>query len=154
MIGRMRKGIRAPAVTRRVSMLCLFTLLVAVESHAGAPLKGVDVKLGKNPGGGAAARTTRGDGSFDFGVLPEGSYVLAFTMANRRSGRAAAICEIEIHGAKGGSLKVDWDLEKGRRSYPAAGSARRLGEDKIAVTSDGVHPLKGIVKAKSNISNN
>jgi Carboxypeptidase regulatory-like domain len=51
-------------------------VFVVVAAHAGAPLKGVDVKLGKNPGGGAAARTTNAEGKIDFGVLPAGSYYL------------------------------------------------------------------------------
>jgi hypothetical protein len=54
----------------------------AQAALAGAPLKGVDVKLGKNPGGGCAARVTDANGQVDLGVwpkLPEGQhYTLDF----------------------------------------------------------------------------
>jgi len=53
-------------------------LLCAQLALAGAPLKGVDVKLGKNPGGGCANRTTGSDGKADFGVWPKGNYTLTF----------------------------------------------------------------------------
>ena len=53
-------------------------LFLAQAAFAGAPLKGVDVKLGKNPGGGCAARTTGSDGTVDFGVWPKGNYTLSF----------------------------------------------------------------------------
>lgn len=53
-------------------------LLMAQLAFAGAPLKGVDVKLGKNPGGGCAARTTDAGGKADFGVWPKGNYTLSF----------------------------------------------------------------------------
>jgi len=45
----------------------------------------VDVKLGKNPGGGAAARTTNAEGKVDFGVLPAGSYYVFIDGAKKRS---------------------------------------------------------------------
>lgn len=51
---------------------------LAQAAFAGAPLKGVDVKLGKNPGGGCAARTTGPDGTADFGVWPKGNYTITF----------------------------------------------------------------------------
>jgi hypothetical protein len=56
-------------------------LFLAHAAFAGAPLKGIDVKLGKNPGGGCAARTTDGGGKADFGVWPKGSYTLEFAPA-------------------------------------------------------------------------
>jgi hypothetical protein len=57
---------------------CLF---LAQTVFAGAPLKGIDVKLGKNPGGGCAARTTDAGGKADFGVWPKGNYTLEFSPA-------------------------------------------------------------------------
>jgi hypothetical protein len=45
-----------------VAIICIsLQVLPVTAAMAGAPLKGVDVKLGKNPGGTAAARTGKGD---------------------------------------------------------------------------------------------
>ncbi|HEV2575780.1 MAG TPA: hypothetical protein VGU25_01100 [Acidobacteriaceae bacterium] len=58
--------------------------LILLSCHvalAGAPLKGIDVKLGKNPGGGCAARTTDANGQADFGLWPKGDYTLEFAKA-------------------------------------------------------------------------
>lgn len=52
-------------------------------SPMGAPLKGVDVKLGKNPGGSPAARTTTGsDGSYTFDHIPVGNYRIYIDIPN------------------------------------------------------------------------
>ncbi|MGO8757100.1 MAG: hypothetical protein ACLQG3_03150 [Terracidiphilus sp.] len=66
------------SLTGLVAAACL---LCAQIAFAGAPLKGIDVKLGKNPGGGCAARTTGADGKADFGVWPKGNYTLEFAPA-------------------------------------------------------------------------
>lgn len=60
-------------------------LLSCQVVFAGAPLKGVDVKLGKNPGGSVAARTTDDNGQVDFGVVPRGTYTLELTAPATRS---------------------------------------------------------------------
>ena len=146
----------------------LLAVFVAGESQAGAPLKGVDVRLGKDPGGGAAARTTDDNGKFDFGVLPKGSYYLTVTLhdagktpaksADKREAApspAPPTCEIEINGAEGGTIKANWDLQKGRRIYPATDAARKATvEERIILSADGKHPVNGVVRSKSNISNN
>ncbi|HXU26411.1 MAG TPA: T9SS type A sorting domain-containing protein, partial [Bacteroidia bacterium] len=49
----------------------------------GAPLKGIDVKLGKNPGGGCAARTTTDDnGGYIFTNVDTGSYLIYVDIPN------------------------------------------------------------------------
>lgn len=49
----------------------------------GAPLKGVDVKLGRNPGGNPAARTTTdASGNYSFTNLPLGSYRIFVDIPN------------------------------------------------------------------------
>jgi len=65
----------------RLSMALAFCGLSVQAALAGAPLKGIDVKLGKNPGGGCAARTTDGSGKANFGVWPKGNYTLTLAPA-------------------------------------------------------------------------
>ena len=165
---------KTTTVAVTIATFALFAALVPGTTRAGslgAPLKGVDVKLGKPPGGGAAARTTDDRGAFDFGVVPKGTYVLTVALhgvpgiappaqALERgvavSRSAPQTCLIEIDGAAGGTMEVGWDLKNGRRIASPAASAAILGTaGEIIVNSDGHHPLKGtVVRPKSNISNN
>ncbi|HXH90323.1 MAG TPA: carboxypeptidase-like regulatory domain-containing protein [Thermoanaerobaculia bacterium] len=147
--------------------LALATIsLIAVAAYAGAPLKGVDVKLGKSPGGGASARTTDAEGKLDLGVLPAGSYYLMISAPKGTDVTRDPEAQIEIKGATGGTIKKRWDYAKKKAfdAAPADSSARvaaPIGEEKIIFTSDGSHPVvitastnSAILKSKSNISNN
>src|SRR5947209_4345781 len=112
-----------PMPSRPVFVLSALALAVgsllsaAAPALAGAPLKGVDVKLGKNPGGSAAARTTGADGKLHLGVLPKGSYYLivvppkaddamsgasARPMAKNAAAPDARTGSVAIDGAVGG----------------------------------------------------
>jgi hypothetical protein len=94
---------------------------------AGAPLKGVDVKLGKNPGGGCAARTTDAGGKADFGVWPKGNYTLEFApgasiAAPAATARTAPPAVIKLHVVISGAAagRMERDLEAGATTERAA----------------------------------
>ena len=138
-------------------------VLLAVATHAGVPIRGIDVKLGKNPGGMASARTTNADGKLSLGVLPAGSYYLIISAPKGTDVARDPEAQIEIKGATGGTMKKRWDYAKKKAfdAAPADSSGRvaaPIGEEKIIFTSDGIHPVEiaasTIVKSKSNISNN
>jgi hypothetical protein len=111
-------------------------IFLAQFAFAGAPLKGIDVKLGKNPGGGCAARTTDAGGKADFGVWPKGSYMLEFAPADSQSAATPATSRTEvpagklvapsptklhvvITGATGGKLERDFDTgQSAERAAP------------------------------------
>jgi hypothetical protein len=109
-----RFGFRTRLVA--VAAACLF---LAQTVFAGAPLKGIDVKLGKNPGGGCAARTTDAGGKADFGVWPKGNYTLEFSPAAnngsapasnaRTAPQAATKLHVVISGASAGKIERDVD---------------------------------------------
>jgi len=172
-----------------VSVVILITLCVALpaigrnlalgpqkgpESTTGAPLKGVDVKLGKNPGGGAAARTTTNDkGEFTFGVLPAGRYTLTLGLPGEapKSGGATAnekglnainvkLARVIIEGGGGGKTQVVWDFQT-KRQYQTLSNAsgKASAPPDIVLESNGRDPLHGIcqtaiIRSKSNITNN
>ena len=114
--------------------LISLTVIVLTTSplFAGAPLKGVDVKLGRPPGGTVAARTTGGDGSFDFGILPKGIYFITLD-------GSAGTAVIVLKGVPGGALRKSLAIAKGgATARQPAGSAARL-----EFSSDGHHPVRG-----------
>jgi hypothetical protein len=113
-----------PTISNRIALKSLpiaavaTFFLLAQLAFAGAPLKGIDVKLGKNPGGGCAARTTDSGGKADFGVWPKGNYTLEFAAANSsppaapatgRMQQPASKLHVVITGAAGGKLERDFD---------------------------------------------
>ena len=111
--------------------LSALVALASSSAFAGAPLKGVDVKLGKNPGGGAAARTTTdANGHFAFANLPAGSYVLTLEVPGAAAAKAAPApggavqARVEIH-AGGKPIVAFWDFARHTALVPTHGSAAR-----------------------------
>ena len=124
----MKNSTRFGSITRFVAVAaaCLF---LAQTVFAGAPLKGIDVKLGKNPGGGCAARTTDAGGKADFGVWPKGNYTLEFSPAatngpaeqakDRKLVMPAVIrAHVVVSGATDG--KIEREVETGGSAERAA----------------------------------
>ena len=127
---------------------CVLFVQVAV---AGAPLKGIDVKLGKNPGGGCAARTTDEGGKANFGVWPKGNYTLTFSPAVLRGTKeqdsmrsqspAAKAHPAKLHviilGTSSGRIERTIDADAGTaRAEPIEFSLDGKGELVVVVSSD------------------
>lgn len=104
--------------------LVLLCVLGAASAFAGAPLKGIDVKLGKNPGGGCAARVSGDGGEANFGVWPKGDYTVSLG-----SVRGPEKLHVEIRGAAQGTVT----------HVLAAATAESV--EPIEIVSDGKTPL-------------
>ena len=159
--------------TLAVMMLGLLPALSAAQTQmtrtSGAPLKGVDVKLGRYAGaqfaGSAPVITTKTDdqGHFSFPVLPRGQYVLTVSLpesAKSERGAAVRFCTITINLAGGKQTVRGYDIAQGKAFDPAVDPANSAALKAakfvpLVFNSDGAQPCNGtIVKSKSNISNN
>ena len=162
-----------------LAMLCLLAPHImaqkAPNSVSGVPLRGIDVKLGKNPGGSAAARTftTDENGKIVVSDLEPGSYYLIVvgpskpkTKANQTADGVDAIAAdnylIEITGLVGGPLTKEWNgKEKKFVTVQPNATARATTvapsyEEKLNFEIGGspTPVLFFISRSKSNISSN
>lgn len=153
--------------------LCLLATAVVAQkgpqSTEGTPLKGVDVKLGKNPGGTACARVTTDEttGKINFGVLQPGSYSLTIVPRKDASAttsniaRAGDIYLVKIQLGSGQPIVWAWDPAKNKfwafKSQNAQARATTLPTYYSAITFDVITPTpfeSTIIHSKPNISNN
>ncbi|MDE3199784.1 MAG: hypothetical protein KGN79_02595 [Acidobacteriota bacterium] len=116
----------------RVCAAGMVYFLGALCAYAGLPLKGVDVKLGRNPGGNCASRVSNAKGDVDFGVWPKGSYSLSFVVtkipADARAAKPRRL-HVEIHGAAQGVITHVVPSENAEHLLP------------ITIVSDGKTPI-------------
>jgi Carboxypeptidase regulatory-like domain len=129
---------------RTLSVLCIAILLASsAAAEAGAPLKGVDVKLGKNPGGGLASRVTDGTGRFNFGVLPKGTYRITVLAPKGPEAARADGVEIIVYSTAKGTVSSVLDSSTARKSGAV------IAADFLVISSDGVHPVSGVVSSEN-----
>lgn len=111
------------------ALVALFLFTVVSHVEAGAPIGGIDIKLGKNPGGGGVARTTTdGAGHFSFPAQPAGSYTITVVSTEP--------AEITVKGAVGGTIK------KSSSSTQSAAKAT-AAPLKVDLKSDGKTAITG-----------
>ena len=159
-----------------LTMLCLCssdaTAQTGTPNTNGVPIRGIDVKLGKNPGGNAAARTatTNDKGEVTFTGLAPGNYSLTIVDPSRqqkgiKGGSQGGDTDVhqnylvEIVGAVGGPITREWNVQEGKFAALSNATAKAMSaphyEEKISFDIGGGTPvLRIIVKAHSNAINN
>jgi hypothetical protein len=130
------------AIISAFALASLFLFAAVIHVEAGAPIRNGDVKLGKSPGGGVAARTkTDSSGHFSFPVQPAGSYTITVSSTEP--------AEVTVHGVIGGTItKSSSETQSNAKTAPAP--------LKVDVKSDGKTPISGttVRKGHSNAVNN
>ena len=129
----------------RLPLIAVASLVLCAQSAlAGAPLKGIDVKLGKNPGGGCAARTTDGAGKANFGVWPKGNYTVSISPSSapnvqstvRTSSqvpKSATPAKFHLSITGGSSGKIERDIESAASARVAPVEFSLGGKDELVV---------------------
>ena len=123
--------------------------LFASAALAREPVKGANVTLGKNPGGGAIERTTDPNGVATFGVQAAGKYEVVVTparapapvtqkmsSATERKAASASKLSVEVQGAKGGSVQAQLSAQSGERQKPISFDTDGKSEIKVTVSSE------------------
>lgn len=135
------------------AVACISLLAVQTAAFAKEPIKGAQVTLGKNPGGGAAARTVKTDanGVASFGVQAGGKYDVVVTLPapprpgtikmttgqeKARSRASATTFTVEIHGTKVGDLQGKVDSLSSQRQKPITFETDGKSEIKVTVSSE------------------
>lgn len=165
------------------TIMCSLSVVITAQkgsiSVSGAPLKGVDIKLGKNPGGTAAERilTTDSDGKIVVSGLEPGSYYLIVVgpsdqkkmyewVKGAYDGITADKYVVEITGLTGGPLSREWNIKERKfvtlppKTTERATKVQPRYEEKlnfdIGNEGSGSPPrvLTFVVRSKSNISSN
>jgi hypothetical protein len=121
--------------TFRLALMLLVAGVFAGNAFAGAPLKGVDVKLGRPPGGTpVASRVTDNGGKFDFGVLAKGNYQLTIGLPEGTG--AGTPVSLVVEGVPTGNIT--------RVLKVGGANAKTAGPTPVMeFTADGVHPIAG-----------
>jgi len=175
-----RKTLPALFLSACAAAACLLTPLVSARiqtqaggqnlRQAGAPLKGVDVKLGRYAGaqfgGGmstfAAHATTDENGKFKLPVVPAGKYALVLELPkDAPEGRAEARAYVTLKLPGDKKVEVGYDFAQKKAFDPllldkAEQSASRTKPHltEFVYESDGVTPCEGAINTtRSNIKN-
>lgn len=138
-----------------VPVVAVMVFLAAHSAFAGAPLKGVDVKLGKNPGGGCAAKVSDSGGEVNFGVWPKGSYTVSFDTANIQSAKPTSL-HVEVLGAAEGTITHVLAASSADRVEPIVFTSNGKTPLVVKVTDGTSEPVDWVVRVKShsNSTNN
>jgi len=123
----------------------------------GAPLKGIDVKLGRNPGGGCANRTTTDNsGNYSFTNVDTGSYFVFVDIPNFKD----TIANVSINSTSSSFTNVNYCVDSAKVHFcgtlatdihnlsskdndPAINAFPNPAQDNINITISGVQSAKG-----------
>lgn len=159
-----------------LATLCLLTTAIPAQkgtnSTTGVPIRDIDVKLGRNPGGNAAQRMTDANGQINWGPQEPGSYYVE-VIPPPKDPKATSVDDadyyvVEISGPAvvGGTKRMAWEVKKGKFVSPLKKNADATARTTAAppvysekfqfdIGSGPPKPLEStIVRSKSNITNN